>query len=181
MSTENDREAHLPTVPREATRWRFSAVSWKDAATEPRAVAWEIPGQPHEVHLVVAGVAHQYTGGPPNTLEDVCALAVLRFPGLRWSTSWWPRQTLAAPTDPAPKPRWSLLPMGALRACAELATWGVVKHPNATWLTLSTTEHWDAAMRHMTAWPTQPTDPESGRSHLVHAAVRLLYAIALGT
>lgn len=78
------------------------------------------------------------------------------------------------------KPRWTLLPWDALADVAELVTEGTATHPERGWERQSTEEMADALLRHLSAWlQGEGTDPESGRSHLVHMAARALMLAAL--
>lgn len=76
------------------------------------------------------------------------------------------------------KTKYSLLPLQALRQCAELMTdMEQGKHSDPIWLRMSSTEHANAVMRHLVAWLSgEFDDSESGSSHLVHAACRALMA-----
>lgn len=76
------------------------------------------------------------------------------------------------------KTKYSLLPLQALRQCAELMTdMEQGKHSEPVWLRMSATEHVNAVIRHLVAWLSgEFDDSESRRSHLVHAACRALMA-----
>lgn len=81
------------------------------------------------------------------------------------------------------KPRAALLlDFGnALTAVAEVATYGAEKYSDGGWLHVPNGEqrYADAGMRHRLADNTEPTDPESGLSHLAHAAWNILAELEL--
>lgn len=82
------------------------------------------------------------------------------------------------------KLRWDLLPWEALREIAELMTMNIPTHGDVTpkWRTLSIQEHWAALQRHAVEWwLTRRHDHESQKSHMVHAAARALFIVALET
>lgn len=81
------------------------------------------------------------------------------------------------------KPRFDLLPWPALAACQRVfehggrkyAAWNYAR--GMAWLRL-----WNAAMRHLTAWALgEDNDPETGESHLTHAACSVLMLLTLVT
>ncbi len=83
---------------------------------------------------------------------------------------------LAAPV----KPRMDLIPMGALMDVA--ATMSHPKHPERDYLRADYKwgDHLGAALRHLTRWQEREgVDSESGKSHLAHAAARILMALDL--
>ena len=89
------------------------------------------------------------------------------------------------PTAPPPerslrynngKPDFSLLPMSTLTEVVRVLEYGASKYERNNWLKPTS---WDISyaclMRHMSAWQAgEDNDPESGRSHLAHAACNIL-------
>ncbi len=78
------------------------------------------------------------------------------------------------------KLRWSLLPIRSLNAILEVLEFGATKYAPDNWQRVedAETRYYDAAMRHLTAWfDGEKTDPETGKSHLAHAACCLLFLI----
>lgn len=79
-----------------------------------------------------------------------------------------------------PKHRWTLLPWGALKDVVGAFELGAAKYAVGDWVNHPQMDHIDAAFRHLTAWlQHEPSDPESGLSHLAHAGARVLMALAL--
>ena len=80
---------------------------------------------------------------------------------------------------------WSCLSRGcatALNKVAEVLTFGANKYRRDTWRTLKDAEvrYEDALDRHLNAWKRgEDNDPESGLSHLAHAACNLLFLLEL--
>lgn len=75
------------------------------------------------------------------------------------------------------KARPSLLPGLALIEAAALMT-AEQKAKGDGWKAIPAADHVDAALRHALRWTAGVTeDDDSGRSHLVHAVVRLLMAV----
>ena len=78
------------------------------------------------------------------------------------------------------KPRMTRIPTKAIRLVAEIMSMGEDKygkfnHLNGTeWLRYA-----DAAERHINSWLDREIDPESGKSHLAHAAASLLILLDL--
>jgi len=76
--------------------------------------------------------------------------------------------------------RFDLIPWTAIREASHILDFGAVKHGIGTWKEIPTEDHLDCAMSHIGYWlDGQKLDPESGRSHLQHALIRLLFAVAL--
>lgn len=77
----------------------------------------------------------------------------------------------------AAKPRPSLLPGLALIEAASLMA-AEQQAKGDGWKDAASADHVDAALRHALRWAAGVIeDDETGRSHLVHAAVRLLMAV----
>lgn len=78
--------------------------------------------------------------------------------------------------DDAGKDQWHLLPIEATRAAIKVLAHGAAKYgPDNYQKGTNWSRYYDAAMRHMTAWLCgENFDPESGFSHLSHAATCLL-------
>jgi len=76
------------------------------------------------------------------------------------------------------KPRWSLLPEGAVQEVIEVLEFGAAKYSENNWQKVpdARTRYYDAAMRHLDAWwGGQKADPETGKSHLAHAVCCLMF------
>ena len=80
------------------------------------------------------------------------------------------------------KNRYDLLPPELLEATADILTFGAKKYADRNWeLGMKWSRPFGALMRHLWAWwnPCVPdTDPETGKSHLHHAACCLAFLIA---
>lgn len=80
------------------------------------------------------------------------------------------------------KDDWSLLPWQAVREVVRVMTFGLEKHGGVTWPGKPIEHHQAAMMRHISSWLCgEKLDPETGKSHLVHAACRILFIITLET
>jgi hypothetical protein len=107
-----------------------------------------------------------------------------------------PQATTPAPTPPeaavapadglaggvkhdAGKPRMDLLPPEALREIAAVLALGAEKYDAHNWRKgFAYSRLIAAALRHVFAWVGgENTDPESGKSHLAHAACCLMFLI----
>jgi hypothetical protein len=76
------------------------------------------------------------------------------------------------------KPRYGLLPPLAMKATAEVLTFGAEKYEPDNWKRVpeSKTRYFDALERHVWAWKMgEQTDPESGMHHLAHALCCLMF------
>lgn len=90
------------------------------------------------------------------------------------------RFELVAPV-PSTKPDPSLVPAAGILAIADLLTAAQAKYPTPKWPTLTVAQHVSAALRHAFSHLVGDTiDPEFKRPHLVHAAARLVMAVAVG-
>ena len=78
------------------------------------------------------------------------------------------------------KPRWDLVPWDAVGAFVDVLTIGAAKYNDRNWEQGITYGRLFAATeRHLIAWwDGQDTDPESGQSHLAHAACNVLFMLA---
>lgn len=76
-----------------------------------------------------------------------------------------------------PKSRPDLLPSKAVLAAGRVLAFGLSKHPDEKWKTLSVEDHVAAALRHIYQHQDGPDD-ETGESHLTHALCRIAFAIA---
>lgn len=84
--------------------------------------------------------------------------------------------------DDAAKPRPSLLPLRALQEMLLVLEHGAVKYGDHNWRRVEggRQRYLDAALRHALAYAGgERLDPESGRSHLAHAAVSLMFVLEL--
>jgi hypothetical protein len=77
------------------------------------------------------------------------------------------------------KSRPDLLPSEAVLSAGRVLAFGLEKHPDELWKTLSVEDHVAASLRHIYQHQNGP-DPETGESHLAHALCRLAFAIARG-
>lgn len=79
----------------------------------------------------------------------------------------------------AGKPRMELLPFEALEAVARVMAFGAVKYGDHNWRGgMAWTRLLGAALRHLGAWARgEKADPESGESHLAHAACCILFLL----
>jgi hypothetical protein len=82
----------------------------------------------------------------------------------------------------AAKPRMSVMPAQALLRVAEALQTGAEKYGRLDWRNHDTraSTYYDACFRHLFAWwDGEDTDPESGLSHVAHAAASLLILMDL--
>lgn len=82
----------------------------------------------------------------------------------------------------AGKPRWSLVPEGAMEEVIKVLEYGAQKYAVDNWKHVidGETRYYDAAMRHVDAWWRGETkDPETGLHHLAHATCCLMFLIWL--
>lgn len=80
----------------------------------------------------------------------------------------------------AGKPRWDLLPHLAAAAVVRVLTFGAERYAPDGWLSVpnARTRYYAAALRHLTAWWLgEKRDPETGESHLAHAACCVLFLL----
>lgn len=78
------------------------------------------------------------------------------------------------------KTQLSLLPARGILACGDVMTKANTpdKHGDEKWKRMTSTEHVDAALRHLYAWlGGEQRDPELETSHLANAATRLLMSV----
>lgn len=78
------------------------------------------------------------------------------------------------------KAPWHLLPMQAVEKIVEVMGYGAAKYGEFNWTKLKDFEkrYFSACMRHLKAWQSgEKLDPESGLSHLAHAACNLIFLI----
>lgn len=77
------------------------------------------------------------------------------------------------------KPRMSLIDPAFLIELAEVLTFGAQKYGAHNWRGgIATSRLLDAALRHITSYNGgENTDPESGKSHLIHATACLMMAL----
>ena len=75
------------------------------------------------------------------------------------------------------KNRWELLPWREVEQVAEILTIGARKYEDNNWQKVRPVSRYvGAAFRHFTAWVRgEKLDPETGKSHLAHAACCLLF------
>lgn len=80
------------------------------------------------------------------------------------------------------KNRLDLLPFKALQKVGNVMTFGAKKYGDSNWRSVQGWEwrYFGAAMRHLFAWKLgEKTDPETGESHLAHAAACILFMLEL--
>lgn len=76
------------------------------------------------------------------------------------------------------KPRWELLPYEEMEDIVKVLTFGAKKYDDDNWQRVEpfNKRYFGAFMRHLIAWWTgKKKDPQSGMSHLAHAACNLLF------
>jgi hypothetical protein len=76
------------------------------------------------------------------------------------------------------KPRYSLLVPEFIWGMVEVMEFGAKKYSVDNWKLVPDmrTRYYDAAMRHINSWWTgEKVDPETGKSHLLHAACCLMF------
>jgi len=78
------------------------------------------------------------------------------------------------------KVRVELLPAGPLIELAEVFTYGANKYRAWSWMTLPAERQYASALRHLLAWRSgERDDPESGKTHLAHAATNIMMMMVL--
>jgi hypothetical protein len=81
------------------------------------------------------------------------------------------------------KVRMDLLPMRPLKDIAQILTIGAEKYGAENWRTgepIAHSRHFAGIQRHLMAyWSGEDYDPETGKSHLAHAACGLLFYMEL--
>lgn len=82
--------------------------------------------------------------------------------------------------DDQGKPRMELLPGDALNEIAKVLTFGAAKYEDRNWERgMKWGRPFGALMRHMWAWwQGEDKDPETGLSHLAHAACCILFLLS---
>ena len=76
------------------------------------------------------------------------------------------------------KPRYSLLPKGAINSVIKVLEFGAKKYSADNWQKVDNAEerYYNAAMRHIDSWWNgEKCDPETGIHHLAHAATNLFF------
>ena len=84
----------------------------------------------------------------------------------------------------AGKPEYGLIPANALEELAVVLTIGAQKYARENWRVVpdGKRRYFDAMQRHLWAWKRgEVFDPETGRSHLGHAAACLFFLYELDT
>ncbi len=82
----------------------------------------------------------------------------------------------------ADKPRWSLLPAGAVEEVVRVLEYGARKYSEENWKKVDNAHirYYDAAMRHINAWwQLEQKDQETGLHHLAHATCCLMFLMWL--
>lgn len=76
------------------------------------------------------------------------------------------------------KLQYRLVPPHALKAVAEVLTFGAKKYSPYSWVNVESERYLDAAYRHLEQRRMgEELDQESGLTHLAHAAVNLLFLL----
>lgn len=80
------------------------------------------------------------------------------------------------------KVRYELVPPKAIKAVAEVLTFGASKYGANNWMNVDNPDRYvGALMRHLEAYRSgEIKDPESGLPHLHHAATNVAFLIELG-
>ena len=78
------------------------------------------------------------------------------------------------------KDPWHLLPTDAIRCVVRVLKFGANKYDERNWERgIAHSRTYAATLRHVTSWwEGEDRDPESGESHLAHAACEILFALA---
>lgn len=81
------------------------------------------------------------------------------------------------------KLRWDLMPWDALAEVASVLNLGAEKYEPWNWAKgMPYSRLFSSAQRHITAyWAGEDDDPETGESHVAHAATNLLFLLAFIT
>lgn len=89
-------------------------------------------------------------------------------------------QVLAGRKDDDGKDPWELVPWDAVRAVAKVLAFGARKYGARNWERgMAYGRLYGATLRHLTAWwEGEKADPETGFSHLSHAACCVLFLMA---
>jgi hypothetical protein len=79
----------------------------------------------------------------------------------------------------AGKVSYALIPWVAVKAVAQVLNYGAKKYAPRNWeLGMDWSRPYDGAVRHLTAWwEGENKDPDTGMSHLWHAATNLFFLI----
>ena len=91
-----------------------------------------------------------------------------------------PTQSVPGRKDDHGKPRWSLLPWGALRSVVDVLTQGAIRYQDHNWQLVQNARdrYFSACQRHLTAWwAGEADDPDDQLPHLAHAICCLLFLL----
>lgn len=129
------------------------------------------------VHNTIVGYR---TNGMLEPEEAVEMATKTKGPPLRYD----PHEVSFAPgrKDDAGKPRFDLMPAEAELKIAQVLEYGARKYAPNNWRKVGNPEarYLAAALRHINAWRRgESRDPESGLSHLAHAATSLMFVMEL--
>lgn len=94
---------------------------------------------------------------------------------------YMPEQPIGTKNDSA-KPRYSLIPEHTLAAIVDVLEHGAIKYAVGNWKHVDNANerYYNATMRHIQAWwEGEPTDPETGLSHLAHAATNIMFLLSV--
>lgn len=118
----------------------------------------------------MSGTDERIGGGAVEMLEMLASRAV---------RAAQPAGTAARQKHEEGKSPLGILPGGPLRALAKVMSFGDSKYSPGSWQVVSPPSRYlDAALRHIYAYlDGEDADPESGESHLAHAATSIVIAL----
>lgn len=117
-----------------------------------------------------------YYAYAPKTVADEVADETIQRIAEEASKDVWPEGR----KDDGSKPRYDLIPPELLEAVAHVLTFGAQKYSERNWEKgMKWGRPFAAMMRHMWAWwRGEKADPETGYSHLWHAACCIAFLVA---
>lgn len=95
-------------------------------------------------------------------------------------SAWLDNRAREATKFDRDKLRWDLVPWDAMEPVVRVLTHGAKKYGDRNWeAAFDWSRPYAALLRHVTAWfRGEDNDPESGISHLAHAACNILFMLA---
>ena len=111
-----------------------------------------------------------------------CDICKLKFDTYREQTTQCPRAELIATSghkDDQDKIRMELIPPELMTSVGDILTGGAKKYDDRNWEKgMKWSRVYGALLRHLNAWwGGEPQDPETGRSHLWHAACCITFLL----